>query len=399
MKSILIISSIYPGPGVPVTFTPVVHYFAREFVALGYDVRIIVSSAYYPKLFYRIPTYIKNKMSSILGFSFPSQRLDSVEEYVLDGISICRIPIYKRIPKGSFAKRDLDDEIKIILSYLERVGFKPDVIAGHWSNPQLYLVAKLGDLLKVKTALIAHEHASAIRLVPDFGNFVNKIDVWGFRSQSIKRSFLNTFNISSSFQCNSGVPHDFFRNIVDRNFRTINRVVFVGNLIKRKYPEVALQCALDFFHESLTFNIVGDGPMMGYLSKLAKESSANQNIILHGRLSRTKVIEILDDSDIFVMVSRGEVFGLVYLEAMARGCIVIASKNEGMEGIIRSGENGFLVNAGDPEALEDCLNEIQRMSPSCRKQISLRAMETAKMFSDSKVAMNYISAIIDNDTQ
>ena len=42
------------------------------------------------------------------------------------------------------------------------------------------------------------------------------------------------------------------------------------------------------------------------------------------------------------MISQGEAFGLVYLEAMARGCITIASRGEGFDGIIKDGINGFL---------------------------------------------------------
>ena len=71
-----------------------------------------------------------------------------------------------------------------------------------------------------------------------------------------------------------------------------------------------------------------------------------------GRKPREEVILMLDRADCFIMISRDEVFGLVYLEAMARGCIVVASRGEGMTGIIEDGVNGFLCAAGDENEWE-----------------------------------------------
>ena len=59
-------------------------------------------------------------------------------------------------------------------------------------------------------------------------------------------------------------------------------------------------------------------------------------------MKREEVIRQMDNHDVFVMISRNETFGLVYLEAMARGCITIASRNEGFDGVIEHGVNGFL---------------------------------------------------------
>ena len=54
MKKLLVLTSIYPGPDIPNSFTPVVHYFAKEWVASGVEVKVIHSIAYYPRVFYWI---------------------------------------------------------------------------------------------------------------------------------------------------------------------------------------------------------------------------------------------------------------------------------------------------------------------------------------------------------
>ena len=53
----------------------------------------------------------------------------------------------------------------------------------------------------------------------------------------------------------------------------------------------------------------------------------------------------------FVMPSVREGFGIVYLEAMANGCITIGTQNEGIADLIRDGYNGFLVPPEDPDAI------------------------------------------------
>lgn len=94
------------------------------------------------------------------------------------------------------------------------------------------------------------------------------------------------------------------------------------------------------------------------------------------------------------MISRNETFGLVYLEEMARGCITIASRDEGFDGIIEDGKNGFLCKAGDVKELTTIMSKIKAMSPAERRRISENAMATAKELTDEKVAKRYLEALI-----
>lgn len=94
------------------------------------------------------------------------------------------------------------------------------------------------------------------------------------------------------------------------------------------------------------------------------------------------------------MISEEETFGLVYLEAMSMGCITIASRNEGMEGIIVDGKNGFLCKAGDEHELASIINKINQMPQDKLNEISINAIKTAKELTDDKVAEHYINSII-----
>ena len=112
-------------------------------------------------------------------------------------------------------------------------------------------------------------------------------------------------------------------------------------------------------------------------------------------MPRQEIIPILDRSDVFILISRGEVFGLVYIEAMSRGCIVIASKGEGMEGVIENGINGFLCEAGNADELAGIIRHIQGLSDDERKRITEAAITTSLKLTDVAVAKDYIETVME----
>lgn len=115
---------------------------------------------------------------------------------------------------------------------------------------------------------------------------------------------------------------------------------------------------------------------------------------MHGFVSRDKVPSFVGKAQCFVMISEEETFGLVYLEAMSMGCLTIASRNEGMDGIIEDGVNGFLCKAGDEKELAKIIDKINNMSQNDIYQISQNAIATARKLTDSKVAEDYIDSIV-----
>ena len=70
-------------------------------------------------------------------------------------------------------------------------------------------------------------------------------------------------------------------------------------------------------------------------------------VYFEGEKAREQVLHLMEESDIFVLVSSPETFGLVYVEAMAKGCITIGSKGEGIDGVIVNNENGYLCTPGE----------------------------------------------------
>ena len=93
-----------------------------------------------------------------------------------------------------------------------------------------------------------------------------------------------------------------------------------------------------------SLTIVGDGSDKKLLMELAKNKKL-EKVIFKGKLPHSSVIDEMRKADCFIMISENEVFGLVYLEAMSQGCITIASKGEGIDGIIQDKKNGFFMQS------------------------------------------------------
>lgn len=395
-KNILVLSHVYPGAGVPDTFTPVVHYFVKEWRQMGYNVRVVSIWNYFPCFYYMAPNWLKKMAIKKFGCVLPEKQLPDDISYELDGVRVYRYTLKKIMPASRISEKQLDElSLKIERALCEET-FVPDYIISHWATPQIYVSNKLKKVYATaKTALILHEDGKRIKQYDNWRELVANVDVWGYRSLAIKQSFESEFGEKKrSFRCCSGIPSHYLENLPKREWNHRNRYIYVGYLLRRKFADVAIKAVAEACTNSeFQFNIIGNGEMQIDLENLVFNEQLQNSVHLLGRLKRDQILSYLDSSDVFVMISKNEVFGLVYLEAMARGCVVIASRNEGMEGIIVDGYNGFLCEAGNQNELIGILTKINSLPPEKLQEISCNASRTAEQYTDVAVARNYINYV------
>lgn len=394
-KNILVLSHVYPGAGVPATFTPVVHYFVKEWVKMGYNVRVISIWNYFPSFYYLAPNWIKGLAIKKFGCVLPEKQLPKDIEYELDGVKVYRYTLKKWLPASTVPTSKLEELARKIKVSLDEENFFPDYIISHWACPQIYVSNILKKKYGAKAALVLHENGSKIKEYDNWQELVDSIDVWGYRSISIKNDFEGYFGPHNrSFRCCSGIPKSYVNGIPKRDWHLRNRYIYVGYLLKRKFADVAINSVADCYgNSSYQCNVIGNGEMFGELENLINQRNIRDNVHLLGRLKREEILNFLDASDVFIMISKDEVFGLVYLEAMARGCITIASKNEGMEGIIIDGYNGFLCEAGNHDELCKIIRIINDLPKEKINEISQNAINTARKYTDEAVAAQYINNV------
>jgi L-malate glycosyltransferase len=131
-------------------------------------------------------------------------------------------------------------------------------------------------------------------------------------------------------------------------------------LVEQKGISVLLNAASILFERGITdFEIVigGDGPLRIPLEKLAKELHLKNQCRFIGVLDRMQVRDEMRNSDVFILPSLHETFGIVLAEAMACGKPVIATHCGGPEYVVTP-ETGLLVEPGDPLALAEAMEHF-----------------------------------------
>ncbi len=157
------------------------------------------------------------------------------------------------------------------------------------------------------------------------------------------------------------VPNGVDLSLVPKETQNVPRaVISVGTLKARKCMDRTLEAFARLASEypDATLTIVGIGEMEAQLKGRIAELGLEERVTLTGGLPHEQVLEMMAKSDLFVLPSWGEGYGIVYIEAMAAGCIAVGAKDEGIEDTITDGVNGFLVPAGDIDETERVMRDV-----------------------------------------
>ena len=395
--NILFISSLYPTVNDPdnIDFTWALHQMVQYWhQQQGVQVQVVRPVYLYPRelLFgekRKIGSYKKSPRKKIFS---------------LDNVSIIVYPVFK-IPKIAYFYYPL---YRFLDRYLKSIGFEPDAVVAHYDKSlhighqysrrrNLPLISGLHitpDLMaddpKAFTLRCGKILAAAAAIACRSNYIYNKIAAWF--PQYREKSFI----------AYSGIEED----LVDKPGNAIQRmkawknngtlsIITVSSLIERKKIDTNLK-ALAKLKDRIdwTYTIIGDGELRPALETLAAGLGIRDRVHFKGVMPRHQVIQLLEQSHIFLLVSYLETFGLVYLEAMACGNIVIGSRGEGIDGVIQHEKNGFLSPAGEVESLTAVLEKIIFQLPGNRlENILVNAHHTIKQYTDKNAAQNYLDRL------
>jgi glycosyltransferase involved in cell wall biosynthesis len=137
------------------------------------------------------------------------------------------------------------------------------------------------------------------------------------------------------------------------------RLVVVALLSRQKGIEYLLRAlpALRQAVGELVLDVVGDGPIRSGLEALASRETPPGVVTFHGRQDRERIAEMLHSSDVFVLPSLVESFGIVLVEALAAGLPVVTTRDVGLASVIEDGL-GEIVPSGDVTALVEALTRV-----------------------------------------
>ncbi len=290
-----------------------------------------------------------------------------------------------------------------MVEVVEKYGL--EILHVHYAIPHAYAAYMAKQMLKEKgidIKVVTTLHGTDITLVGSHPTYktavefsINNSDVVTTVSKSLKEDTLRLFTITNEIK----VVHNFidiekyakesqkecqrialakpeeriFTHI--SNFRPVKRVedvIKTFEIVHRKVPSKLL--------------MVGDGPDKRTAELLAKKLGIKEDVIFLGNSS--EVAELLCYTDVFLLPSETESFGLAALEAMAAEAVVISTNTGGLPEVNEHGYSGFLSNIGDVEDMANNALKIVK-DEATLQQFKSNAKEHTKQFSLNNILPVY----------
>ncbi len=271
-----------------------------------------------------------------------------------------------------------------------------DLIHAHYAIPHASAAYTAKQIVKQKTGrlvpVITTLHGTDITLVgrdktyePVVTFSINESDAITAVSENLKQETLKHFEIRKEIE----VIHNFvdlkrfnkkplaaFKKVVAAhdekivvhasNFRKIKRIGDVMEIFKNIHAATASKLLM-----------VGDGPERPIAEDLARQYGIESDVRFLGKQEQME--DILAVSDLFLLPSEYESFGLVALEAMASSVAVISSNAGGLGEINIDGKTGYTANVGDVATMSE--RAIQLLNDDAQlKAFKHNALEQAKLF-------------------
>lgn len=266
--------------------------------------------------------------------------------------------------------------IKKVYRIIEIENGRVDILHAHFCAFQGYCAAYLKSIYNIP--LVITEHSS--ELLKNYKESRTKYFLYGYKnanvvisvSHALQRTIKNRFNIDSEVVFNIVDTHNFSYRKKDHN--TFN-FFSVANLCNSKGMDVLIHAFANINKENVRLHIIGDGRCYHDLKSEVKKLNLSEKVKFWGALSHKDISNLYCEADAFVLASRFETFGVVYIEALVSGLPVIATRCGGPEDIITE-DNGILVDIDDTEALTIAM---EKMITEYNKYNFLEIANKAKM--------------------
>lgn len=281
---------------------------------------------------------------------------------VEDGLKTYRYKNYNYIPKNPLMFKVFNKRMEKLYKEIVKKEGAIDIIHAQsslWGGISAAYIAE-----KYNIPLVITEHSSVER-----GPYVKKSYI-PFICDSYKKAqkVITVGNgLKNEIESLSGRQDiEVIGNLVDLSKFTIKKRIKNEKFIffslaflegEKGFDTLIKSFAKKFKDKEAVLYIGGDGSQRSWLEALTVENGVKDQIIFLGALSRDDVSKWMNKCDCFVLPSRYETFGVVYIEALASGRPVIGALNGGAEDIINN-LNGYLIPIDDIDILAEKMIEV-----------------------------------------
>jgi N-acetyl-alpha-D-glucosaminyl L-malate synthase BshA len=311
-------------------------------------------------------------------------------------VNVPEYPLFHYQPYELALSSKLVDMVKL---------YKIELLHVHYAIPHAYAGYMAKQMLKdegIIIPMITTLHGTDITLVGNHPFYktavsfsINKSDIVTSVSQSLKDDTYKLFNIKkeihvipnfieldkirneSQISCHRSVMAKKEERIVTHisNFRKVKRIPDIIKIFYKIQEKIPAKLMM-----------VGDGPEKVKAEQLCKELGIEEKVIFFGNSS--EIDQILSYSDLFLLPSETESFGLAALEAMAWSVPVISSNSGGLPEVNFDGISGYLSNVGDIDSMAANALKILTDDATLAK-FRESALEIAQQFDIKKILPLY----------
>jgi glycosyltransferase involved in cell wall biosynthesis len=355
------------------------HKLAKGFIKLGHEVDYVTS--HYKGLkkqeavdginIYRVPTFFRKDRATATFLSMLTYDFFAV----LKGIKLCLKNKYVFI-NTQFAVPT--GPVGLVLSKL--FGIK-NILSLHG-----------GDIYDPSKKSSPHKHWYWRKIV----RFIlNNCDVLVCQSSDTQKNTIRYFNPKKEIHI-IPLPYEKFK------FKRVSReklgmkknrfyLISIGRLVERKGFKYLIQ-AMKNLPGEIELNLIGDGPLEKDLKGLTKKLKLNNRVHFLGFVSEEKKFQYLANSDLYVLSSLHEGFGIVLQEAMQVGLPIVATNNGGQIDILYEGKNALLIKPKKSQEITRSILDISKNS-DLRSKMSKANLKKINNFSLKAIAKDYLGLL------
>lgn len=283
---------------------------------------------------------------------------------------------------------------------------KYNFINTHFAVPTGPLGVILSDKYSIPNILSIHGgdiYDPSKRSSPHKKWYFRKVVEWVLRqstfivaqSENTKKNVMDYYNASKKINI-IPLPYDLIDfEKSDRSQLKMDQkkkyVIGIGRMVKRKafcdFLKVIAKLPANY-----SGIIIGDGPERKNLKLLSKKLNISDRIIFPGHVNEEKKMQYISCSDIFLLTSLHEGFGIILQEAMQVGLPVVTTNYGGQVDLIKEGENGFLVNVGDVDKMTERIL-FTLNNKDVYKKISDNNKKTLLKYKTENIVKAYVSLL------
>lgn len=320
--------------------------------------------------------YVRERLRGAQLFSYRKHP----DVHVIENLAVHRTPLRLAAdPQLKRRKTLIRSAVRSIKRYAARAGM-PDAFFHHGIFDYCYLTKALSEHFGIPY-LFAEHSAFVAEEVRSRNAFETEASLRDF-VRGAKRRFSVTRSYAEKFSEVFGAPFEYAPNVLTADFFAKQiperpsspfRFINVGILEPHKNQALLIEAFAEAFGgaEDVTLTIAGDGRLGPDLKNLAAERGVADRVELPGFLDRAALRDALDASRAFVLSSSAETFGVVLIEAMARGLPVIAPDIDGPRELVGASV-GVCFEAGSKASLAAALRDMYYGASDYKPEVAVR---------------------------